>query len=240
MGMPIIVSVCDKNITPEDIAEIFSYFHYIDQKFSTFKKDSEISGINRGELKEKDYSTDMKKIFELSEITKKETNGYFNIKFKNKIDPSGIVKGFAVWKASRILKKKGYKNFYVEAGGDIQVYGKNQANKDWSVGIKNPFNVKEIIKVVTLTNKGIATSGNYERGRHIYNPKNNLNADDIASITVIGPNIYEADRFATAAFAMGRKGIEFISSLKGFEGYMIKKDKTAVFTDGFNKYVKNN
>lgn len=240
MGMPITVCVCDKNITSKDIAEIFSYFHHIDKKFSTYKNESEISKINRGQLKEEDYSKEMKKIFELSEKTKKETKGYFDIKFKNKIDPSGIVKGFAIWEASKILKNKGYKNFYIEAGGDIQVFGNNQEGNTWKVGIKNPFNVKEVIKVLNLTNKGIATSGTYIKGKHIYNPKSKKFADEIASITVMGKNIYEADRFATAAFAMGEKGINFISSLKGFEGYMIKKDKKAVFTKGFRKYAENN
>lgn len=88
-----------------------------------------------------------------------------------------------------------------------------------------------------MSNQAVATSGNYERGGHIYNPKNKKEASEIASITVIADNIFDADRFATAAFAMGKKGIEFIASLKKIEGYMIKKDKTAVFTDGFQNFV---
>lgn len=239
MGMPVIVNVVDKNVTNEDISEVFSYLHYIDEKFSTYKKNSEISRINRGELKEKDYSNDMKTIFDLSKKTKKETKGYFDININGVLDPSGIVKGYAINQAAKILKKKGFKNFYAEIAGDIEICGKNN-NKNWKVGIQNPFNQKEIIKIVHLTNRGIATSGTYIRGLHIYNPKIKKKADDIASISVIGPNIYEADRFATAAFAMGEKGIEFISFLKNFEGYMIKKDKTAVYTKGFKNYVKSN
>ncbi len=61
--------------------------------------------------------------------------------------------------------------------------------------------------------------------------------DDVKSLTVIGPDIYEADRFATAAFAMGRGGIDFIESLEGFEGYMIDASKTATFTSGFGRYA---
>ncbi len=57
------------------------------------------------------------------------------------------------------------------------------------------------------------------------------------SLTVIGPNIYDADRFATAAFAMGRDGIYFIENLEGFEGYMIDKNGMATFTTGFEGYV---
>lgn len=237
MGMPVVINIVDKNATNEDVNDVFSYLHYIDEKFSTYKKNSEISKINKGELKEEDYSNDMKKILKLCEQTKKETKGYFNIKNNNYIDPSGIVKGYAINEAAKILKKRGYKNFYIEIAGDIQVFGKNENNERWKIGIKNPLNKKEIIKIINLSNMGIATSGTYERGNHIYNPWQKNPAKDIASITIIGPNIYQADRFATAAFAMGEKGIKFISTFKDLEGYMIKKDKTAVMTKGFNNYV---
>jgi len=240
MGMPVVANVVDKGVTDEDINEVFSYFHHIDNKFSTYKENSEISQINRGELKAGQYSSEMKKILSLSEKTKKETNGYFDIHINDALDPSGIVKGYALFEAAKALKARGFNNFYVEIAGDIQVCGKNEKNESWKVGIQNPFNKNEIIKVVYLEGQGIATSGTYVRGKHIYNPKSEEKADDIISITVIGPNIYEADRFATAAFAMGKKGIGFIEKLKGFEGYMIQKDKKAVYTSGFENYVQLN
>lgn len=233
MGMPVTVKIIDAGATSEDIQEVFAYFNYIDKKFSTYKRDSEISQINRGVVNNVDYSNEMKKILELSDQTKKETNGYFDIYLNGIIDPSGIVKGYAIWQASKILEKKGHQNFYVEIAGDIQVFGKNEKGESWKVGIQNPFNPEEIIKIVKISNKGIATSGNYQKGLHILNPKTKLAADEIASISVIGPNVYEADRFATAAFVMGEKGIEFIEELKGFEGYMVKNNKIAVMTSGF-------
>jgi FAD:protein FMN transferase len=239
MGMPVTIEVCESKVTDEDINEVFSYFHYIDKKFSTYKKDSEISQINRGELKVSEASSEMRKILELCEETKKLTNGYFDINLGGILDPSGIVKGYAIWQGAEILRKKGKKNFYVEIAGDIQTFGQNSKGKKWSVGIQNPFNTKEIVKVVFLRGEGIATSGTYQRGKHIVNPKINVLADEIASISVIGPNVYEADRFATAAFAMGEKGIEFIEKLKNFEGYMIKNNKQAISTGGFRKYEIN-
>lgn len=126
----------------------------------------------------------------------------------------------------------GYREFFIEAGGDIQANG-----KDWKVGIRNPFKIGEIVKILNIKNKGVATSGNYERGRHIYNPLTGQSADEIVSLTVIGPDIFEADRFVTAAFAMGKKGINFIEKLPGFEGYLIDKERLATFTSGFEKYV---
>jgi thiamine biosynthesis lipoprotein len=237
MGMPVTVQIVDSNATDEDIQEVFAYFNYIDKKFSTYKKDSEISQINRGEISNTNYSKEMRKILDLCEETKKETNGYFDINLNGILDPSGIVKGYAIWQGSKILEKKGYQNFYVEIAGDVQAVGKNQNKENWKVGIQNPFNPKEIIKIVRVSNIGIATSGNYQKGLHILNPKTRIPAAEIASISVLGPNVYEADRFATAAFAMGEKGIEFIEGLKGFEGYMIKNNQMAIMTSGLEKYL---
>ena len=118
--------------------------------------------------------------------------------------------------------------------------GCNDEGKNWRVGIRNPFDSEEIVKVLSATDCGVATSGTYVRGQHIYNPfDENQMITEVLSLTVIGPDIYEADRFATAAFAMGRDGINFIESLKGFEGYMIDKEKQATFTTGFKKWVLN-
>ena len=239
MGMPITIEIVDDFATQEILDKGFDYFSYVDNVFSTYKETSEISAINRGEIKEKDYSQDMKEIFLLSEKTKKLTNGYFDIKtLEGRYDPSGMVKGWAIHNVSKLLTNLGCKNFYVDAGGDIEAHGKNSKGEVWRFGIKNPFNEKEIIKVVQLQDKGIATSGTYIRGQHIYNPitrKQEIN--DIVSLTVIGPNIYEADRFATPAFAMGKKGIEFLAKQNGLEGYMISSDGIATMTEGFNKYI---
>ncbi|MGH7245686.1 MAG: FAD:protein FMN transferase [Candidatus Levyibacteriota bacterium] len=236
MGMPVTVEIVD-DAEEKDVEEIFSYLHYIDDVFSTYKKTSEIEKINRGELAQKDASEEVKKVFSLAEKTAKETSGYFTVHIHNKLDPSGIVKGYAIYESANILSKKGYKNFYVAIAGDMEIRGYNTEKKKWRVGIENPFDRKEIVKVVYLSDRGIATSGNYIRGQHIYDPIHKKNADEIASISVIGPNVYEADRFATAAFAMGEKGIAFIETLKNFEGYMIRKDKQALFTSGFQNYT---
>jgi thiamine biosynthesis lipoprotein len=177
----------------------------------------------------------------LAEETKQRTDGFFNIKKPDgTIDPSGIVKGWAIYNASKIIEAAGLKNFFVDAGGDIQAHGTNGDGKPWSIGIKNPFKQNEIVKTLFIKDangKGIATSGTYIRGEHIYNPKDGFPANAIASLTVIGQNIYEADRWATAAFAMGANGIHFIEKLVGFEGYMIDNKGVATMTTGFENYL---
>lgn len=243
MGMTITVEILDSPSPETDLEKVFSYFDYVDKKFSPYKETSEISKINRGELQERDWSEDMKTVFTLSTETNQKTNGYFDITAPNgKIDPSGLVKGWAIYNAAQILQKIGRENFYIDAGGDIQSRGKNSRGEDWSVGIKNPFHPEEIVKVIYIkNNEGVATSGSYLRGQHIYNPKNKTKPiTEVVSLTVIGPNIYEADRFATAAFAMEQNGINFIENLDGFEGYQIDKNGQATMTSGFKKYTSIN
>ncbi|CAN5225968.1 FAD:protein FMN transferase [soil metagenome] len=236
MSIPITIKVIDDHVTKRDIQDIFDYFIRVDERFSTYKPNSEISHINAGALKPVQYSVDMDEVLALSEETRKVTHGYFDISHKGKLDPSGLVKGWAINNASNLLKQKGFEIFYIDAGGDIQAEGKL-----WNIGIRHPFNEKGIVKVLSVMNHGVATSGTYNRGQHVYNPhKIDEKNQEIVSLTVIGPNIYEADRFATAAFAMGNRGIQFIEKLAGFEAYMIDAKGIATLTSSFEQYVSTN
>ena len=238
MGMPVILEVIDARVTGKIFDSVFAYFEYVDRKFSTYKQESEISMINRQEITLQEASEDMQAVFKMAEQTRQETDGYFDIARNGKYDPSGIVKGWAIYNAAEILRQDGFENYYVDAGGDIQASGKNAQGQAWRVGIQSPFNSNEIVKVVSLQNCGMATSGTYARGQHIYNPRDSEQLiTEIVSLTVIGPDVYEADRFATAAFAMGSTGIYFIENLVGFEGYSIDQKGLATFTSGFERYV---
>lgn len=186
MGMPVTVEIVDAAATQIEIDKTFDYFKYIDEKFSTYKDTSEIAAVNRGELALTDASEDMRTIFALAEETKQKTGGSFDIKKPDgSFDPSGIVKGWAIWQAAKILEGDGFKNFCVDAGGDVEVKGKNVTNGKWQIGIRNPFKQEEIVKVLRVTNCGVATSGTYIRGEHIYNPKSGLPANEVVSLTVI-------------------------------------------------------
>jgi thiamine biosynthesis lipoprotein len=237
--MPITVAIVE-DAAPAGplISGVFAYFQSIDDRFSTYKPSSEISLINRGALTSAKASPDMHTVLALAEELRLATHGYFNIAHKGKIDPSGLVKGWALSNAANMLRDAGCGNFYVEAGGDFQAVGANAEGRAWRVGIRSPFNTGDIVKALAVSDRGVATSGTYIRGQHIYDPvTGGLTDPEILSITVIGPDVYEADGYATAAFAMGRKGIGFIESLKGFEGYMIDSSKLATFTSGFEAYV---
>lgn len=238
MGMPITVEIVDA--WPLDVtSQVFSYFEIIDAQFSTYRPDSEICAFNRQEISEGDLSVEMKQVFALARLTQAETNGYFNmVQNDSTVDPSGIVKGWAIFNAAQILKRAGVENYFIDGGGDIQSSGKNAEGEFWRVGIRSPFHLSEIIKVVEPRGQGVATSGSYIRGGHIYNPHApQQKLSDVVSLTVIGPDVLEADRFATAAFAMGSDGVYFIEERPGFEAYQVNAQGIATQTTGFGGHV---
>ena len=235
--MPITIDLVDSYADQSHLDKAFGYFTYVDETFSTYKPNSEIEKIKRGEISAEQYSPDVRRIFALAEITKQETDGYFDIGPLSTCDPSGIVKGWSIFQVAELLAHLGLQNYFVDAGGDIEVRGLNSDGGPWQIGIRHPFENENIVKALSLTNQGIATSGNYVRGNHIYDPKTRSNLDEIVSISVVGPSVYEADRFATAAYAMGKQGIHFIESRPGLEAYMIDSHGVATFTSQFDSFV---
>lgn len=243
MGMPVIIEITDSAPTEKiekTIEEGFDLFNEIDERFSPYKNNSELMKINRGEIQSSLYSTDMKTVFSLAKKAKEKTHGYFDIYTRDgSTDPSGLVKGWAIERVADILEKNGYRNFIVEAGGDIQTKGKNKEGEYWKIGIRNPFNASHIIKVVSGEDIAVATSGTYIRGQHIYNPhKKEEIISDIVSMTVISKNIFDSDIYATASFAMGKEGINFLENLNLIEGYMVDSKGIATLTTGFSQYIQ--
>ncbi len=238
MGMPITVEVVGAGYGAL-LADVFMWFEHVDRRFSTYLKDSEISRFNCGEISEIDLSADVQEVFALARRTQDEAHGFFNMrKTDGSVDPSGIVKGWAIRKAAQMMRQAGAANFFVDAGGDIQADGLNEDGENWRVGIRSPFQMSDIIKVVAPRGRGMATSGSYIRGNHIWNPHAPRETlGDVVSITVLGPDVLEADRFATAAFAMGPNGIYFIEGLAGFEAYQVNAHGIATQTTNFEDYV---
>ena len=239
MGMPIEIEIVHDNAS-DALEAAFAHLVAVDEQFSPYKNDSEISRMNRGEVAPMAASKAMQEVLALAERTKSETDGYFDIRRPDgSVDPSGIVKGLAIRDVAALLTAYECKHFFVNAGGDIAMSGENQDGDAWSVGIRNPFKHDEIVKVIYPHGKGVATSGSYIRGAHIYNPHAPAEElRDIVSITIIGPDVLEADRFATAAFAMGKGGIAFIEKLPGFEGYAIDAQGIATMTSGFSAFTR--
>ncbi|MDB5194989.1 MAG: hypothetical protein JWO84_173 [Parcubacteria group bacterium] len=239
MGMPITIELADAHAKTASVDAVFGYLSEVDARFSTYRQDSEISGINRGDIAEAAYSAEMKEVFTLALRTQQETNGYFDIRRPDgALDPSGVVKGWALKNAADLLRTHGNTHFMLDGAGDIVTSGKNAEGEEWAIGIRNPFAHEEIVKVVYPHGKGIATSGTAARGAHIYDPHHPEQAlEDVVSVTVLARDVLVADLYATAAFAMGRAGIDFLNRRSDLEGYCIDRDGIAVMTTGFLAHI---
>lgn len=238
MGMPVTIEVIGDGAEAA-IEAAFAYFRIVDARFSPFKPESEVSAYNRGEVAAGAMSAGLREVLDRCETTRWETRGYFDIRRADgSIDPSGLVKGWAIGNAARLIAGMGLGDYCVEAGGDLQCAGRNRDGKPWRIGVRNPFNALESIKTLQPGDAGVATSGTSVRGSHIYNPHApREELAEIIGLTVVARDVYDADRFATAAFAMGREGIAFIEATEGLEGYAVDRDGIATMTSGFQRLV---
>jgi thiamine biosynthesis lipoprotein len=239
MGMPVTVCIAHEEAGADDLAAVAAWFDEVDQRFSPYRETSEVCRLNAGAVGCDEVSAELASILRLCAQTKAETGGYFEVWRRGRLDPSGLVKGWAIQRAGELLAARGFMNYFVDAGGDVLACGLNGDGRQWRVGIRNPFKRDEVVKVLALSDRGVATSGTAIRGEHIYNPwQSGPFATDLVSLTVIGPTVYEADRMATAAFAMGSDGIAFVATWADLEGYAIAADGVATFTEGFQRYVQ--
>jgi thiamine biosynthesis lipoprotein len=147
-----------------------------------------------------------------------------------KIDLGGVVKGYAVDRAIEILLQEGIKDAMVEAGGDLRVIGHPPGRRKWHIGVQHPRHSDKILTVLKMSNKSVATSGDYEnyffekeiRYHHLMNPKTGKPSRDCISVTILTGDTLKADILATAVFVLGpEKGIKLIEELPDTEGIIV-------------------
>ncbi|MDX6408166.1 MAG: FAD:protein transferase [Gaiellaceae bacterium] len=237
MGLPVVLDIRDDGEAGDAaVDDLFEWLRWVDATFSTFKDDSEISRINRGRLERQDAHPLVREVLERCESLSHETNGYFDMTTPNgSIDPSGLVKGWAVDRAATILDDAGHRNYAVNAGGDMRVRGRAVPELAWRIGIQHPLEAQQVAAVIeTSGDLAIATSGAYARGDHVWNPHTGLPPGGILSVTVVGRELATADAYATAAFAMGAEvAPHWTARLDGYEAMTILADETVFKTGGF-------
>lgn len=219
MGIPISIDIANAE-NESAIEDAFDRLREIDETFSTYKPSSEISRFQRGLIRESNLSRDVRTTKKAIELFEKMTDGYFSAYFDGLYDPTGYIKGWAIRQAADVLQANGVTTYLINAAGDILASSDSQ--KDWNIGLQNPFSRQESLGIVSLKNGAVATSGTYERGNHIIDPYTGKAAHSLISATVCGPDIITADVFATTCIAMGaKKALDFINGQAGYEALLI-------------------
>jgi FAD:protein FMN transferase len=227
MGTAIGFDIRDTDVSVEALDEAVEYLRTVDRRFSTHKPDSQVSRLSRGEISEAECSPDVRQVLKLCEELREISQGYFDIRghrWDGGLDPSGMVRGWALENAGRIVEEAGGRNYCINAGGDIVVRGQAGPGKPWRIGIRHPLLPGKVASVVTLRFGAVATTGAYERGELVRDPFTGKAPDGILSFTVVGPSLTYADAYATAAFAMGKAGLAWVAGLAGYAGCSITAD----------------
>jgi FAD:protein FMN transferase len=236
MGTAISIDLRDAGVEGDVIDTAFEWLRHVDARFSPYKPDSEISRLGRGELILDECHADVAEVLAFCEDLRRETDGVFNAwrsRSDGRLDPSGVVKGWAVERAAELLEQAGARNFCINAGGDIVARGEPEAGRAWRIGIRHPGDASALAAVVRVSDLAVATSGNYERGDHIVDARTGSPARGLVSMTVAGPSLMLADAFATIGFAMGLEGIAWVASRPGYAAYAVTVDGRVRYSNAF-------
>jgi thiamine biosynthesis lipoprotein len=234
MGTTVVVDVRDDDVPESSLDDVFDWLWFVDETFSTYRPDSEISRLARGELDESDAHEDVRAVLARCIALRDETRGFFDAYAAGVLDPSALVKGWSVDRAGDLLEGAGARNYTINAGGDVLARGCALPGGAWRIGIRHPELEDAVAKVVEANDLAVATSGAYERGAHILDPHTGDAPAGVLSVTVSGPELGTADAYATAAFAMGAGGAAWTARLAGgYEALTITADGRVLSTPGF-------
>ena len=206
------------------VEETFDWLRAVDARFSTYREDSEVCRLDRGELPLAEASADLRAVLEHCADLWRETDGYFDAYATGRLDPSGYVKGWSAQVASDRLLAAGAVNHCLNAGGDVRVRGLSASGEPWRIGVRHPWDPTATCLVLSGTDLAVATSGVYERGEHVLDPRRGAPARGLRSVTVVGADLGVADAYATAAVAMGPAGIGWLDRLPGHRHAVVTDD----------------
>jgi thiamine biosynthesis lipoprotein len=233
MGTVFSIDIRDEGDWAAALADVVRWLHAVDSTFSTYKAESPISRLGRGDITLADCPPEVVEVLEACAALTAETNGYFTARPGGRLDPSGYVKGWAIERASTILREHGSPNHAVNGGGDTQCAGERAPGEPWRIGLAHPLKPGRLTAVVELRDGAVATSGVSERGAHVINPITGQPATALASVSVVGSSLTRVDALATAGLAMGYEALPWLETLAGHEGLIVSADGQASWTPGF-------
>lgn len=216
-----------------------AWLHRVDEVFSPYRPDSEISRLADGRAEVERCSPEVAEVLALCEDAERRSGGFFSARYAGRLDPTGLVKGWAVERAARMLVAAGAEGACLNGGGDVQAFGRPEPGRPWRLGVSDPLRAGQLACVVEGTDElAVATSGPAERGCHIVDPHTGSSpAGALASVTVVGAALTHVDAWATAAYARGAAALAWLEEVPGVEGVAVTADGDVRCTSGFASYT---
>ncbi len=211
------------------------WLRWVDLTFSTYQYASEVNRFDRGELAAADASAELRHVLRLCHELHESTGGFFDAWATARFDPSGVVKGWSIEQASSILVAAGFPDHAIDGGGDVRLRGTPGPGRLWEVGVRHPRHHEAYSAVLSLPEGAVATSGTYERGAHVVDPRTGRPATGLVSVTVTGPELTTTDAYATAALAMGADAPAWLAGLDGYEAQVVSEQGRGWSTPGFRR-----
>jgi FAD:protein FMN transferase len=248
MGMPVSIHLrgtgCFGEAAESQVAQVYRELRAVDAVFSTYRPRSQVSMLADGAITAADAGAVVREVIGLCAEAAERTDGCFRAWLPrvdegpgdvttapSRLDPSGLVKGWAAERAAGRLARLGV-DHYLNAGGDIAL--RSSSGRPWRVGVEDPREPRRVVAVVEATSGGIATSGTAHRGGHVLDPRTGRPADPyLLSVTVCGPSLMWADVYATAALVMGRSALEWVEQLSGYDALVVPRDDGVRTTSGW-------
>lgn len=233
MGTVFTFDLRDRELPARCVDDVVDWLRYVEGVFSTYRVDSAISRLSRGELSLVQCPPEVAEVLCRCAGIERETEGYFSTRWNGTIDPTGLVKGWSVERASAMLSAAGSTAHSINGGGDIRVVGR----APWVIGIADPVRRGEFVTAIEASDLAIATSGTAERGAHIVDPYTRRPVATFASVTVVGPDLGVADAYATGAMAMGESALGWLTARPRYEAFFVDRSGDSSCTPGFVPYV---
>jgi thiamine biosynthesis lipoprotein len=237
MGTVASIEVPEQPWPTAAVDRAIAWLHDVDGRFSRFQPDSEMSRMATGRLQEVDAHPDIRDVLAIADALTQDSGGAFDARRWDPagVDPTGIVKGWAVQRAADLLIEAGVRRFAIGVGGDLVV--RAGEGPPWRIGIRHPDQADKVTAIVALRDGAMATSATYERGQHIVDPRDGRPATGVRSVTIVGPDLTYADAYATAAFVLGAEGLPWIERHRGYAGYTIGCDDRCRWTTLMDRYL---
>jgi thiamine biosynthesis lipoprotein len=243
MGMPISLALRGRH-TDDDAARTawartMTVLQDVDRVFSTYRADSFISRLGRAEIDLADCPPEVVEVVELGAAAERESGGAFSIRLpepdgSRRLDPSGVVKGWAVERAAEALRALPGTDFCLSAGGDMACRTLDPDSPPWRIGVEDPADPARVLAVVPVFTGAVATSGTAHRGQHLVDARTGQAPAGIASVTVVAGSLTWADIDATAAYAHGEGAARWLESRPGRSGLVVWADGTTTTVQPFH------